>query len=165
MARIAEPAPRTPRGAGRVQAVAMVVVTLTVAALLLAGCASPGREQGASVVVSCDQFQQTGQQHLTRTVDLTVGGELHVTLCANPSTGFQWEDAAVADATVLSVTDHHYTAPAGGTPPLAGAPGQDEWTIKALKAGQTTVAFRYSRPWTGGEQGVWTLDLTVNVAA
>ena len=165
MAPTAERTARRPRGAGWLQSAGMVAVTLVVAALLLADCASPGREQGAGVVISCDQFQQSGQQHLTRAVDLTVGGELRVTLCSNPSTGFQWEDAAVADATVLSVTDHHYTAPGSGTPTLAGAPGQDEWTIKALKAGQTTVAFRYSRPWTGGEQGVWTLDLTVNVAS
>ena len=165
MAPLDDPAFRGRRGAGPLQNAGMVIVALAVAALLLAGCSSAGRDQSASVAITCDQFQQSGGQQQTRSVDLTVGGQLRVTLCSNPTTGFQWGDAAIADTTVLGAVDHHYTAPGSATPAVVGAAGQEEWTFNALKAGKTTVAFRYSQPWAGGQQNAWTLDLTVNVGS
>jgi len=46
---------------------------------------------------------------------------------------------------------------------MVGAPGAQVWTFKALKKGATTVSLDYSRPWEGGEKGVWTFELTVTV--
>ena len=89
-----------------------------------------------------------------------------MTLCSNPTTGFQWdEEARIADETVIEPVKQKFVSPEskGGKPPAPGTAGKEEWTFKALKAGTTTIALEYSRPWEGGEKGEWTFQLTVNV--
>jgi len=134
----------------------LVLVCLAAAiSLLLLGCS-----QKVPVEVSCDDFYN--QQHITRQVEVAAGDSLTVTLCSNPTTGFQWaESATVSDQSVLQQTDHKFTAPeANGT---VGAPEKEVWTFKALKKGTSTVSMEYSRPWEGGEKGEWTFSLTVVV--
>ncbi len=117
-----------------------------------------------SVEVSCDDFYQ--QEHISKEVQVAVGDSFTVALCSNPSTGFQWsETAQISDQTVVRQTDHKFVAPQGeeGEPPAAGAPGQEIWTFEALGEGTCSVSMEYSRPWEGGESGVWTFNLTAVV--
>ena len=77
---------------------------LVAAMLLLLGACAPAPKQ-ASVEVSCDDFYQ--QQHISKEVEVAVGGTMTVTLCSNPSTGFIWsETAQISDQGVLQQTDH-----------------------------------------------------------
>jgi len=112
-----------------------LIFTLIIIPVGLLACA-PAKP--ASVDVSCDDFMK--QQHISQEVEVSVGDSFTVTLCSNPTTGFEWESA---------------------TPP--GTPGQEVWTFKALKKGTSTVSIDYSRPWEGGERGEWTFALTVTV--
>jgi predicted secreted protein len=117
-----------------------------------------------SVEASCDHFNQ--QEHISKDVEVPVGDSFTVALCSNPSTGFQWSEMAeVSDQTVLRQTDHKFVAPEGeeGEPPAPGTPGQEIWTFEALEKGTCNVSMEYSRPWEGGETGVWTFNLTVVV--
>ncbi len=135
------------------------VGTLTAILLLLGACSS-----GAVVDVSCDDF--TEQQHLSKSVEVSTGDTLTVTLCSNASTGFQWvEPAQVSDKGVLRQTGHEFITPGekDGEPPAPGTAGQQQWTFEALRKGTTEVAMEYSRPWEGGEKGEWTFTLTVVV--
>jgi inhibitor of cysteine peptidase len=131
------------------------IITLSVLltiALLLASCLAV-----ASIQISCDDFGK--QQHISKKVNLAVGDTFSVTLCSNPSTGFQWsESAKISDPTVIQQTDHKFLSPGTG---LTGAPGKEVWTLKALKKGTSTISLEYSRPWEGGEKAEWTFDLTV----
>jgi inhibitor of cysteine peptidase len=149
----------------------MKFLTLTLAFILVAASslACAARAQGeskgptaATVEVSCDEFQAPGKAHLTRTVDMAVGATLTVSLCQNPSTGFSWEQAVISDSTVLTQTGDS-SVPVEQATPVVGAPNTHVWTFKAMKAGQSAVSMSYSRPWAGGEKGVWTFALTVNV--
>jgi len=119
---------------------------------------TPAKE--ASIEVSIDEFEQA--KNVTRDVVVAEGGTLTLTLGSNPTTGFSWpEDAEVADPAVLLQTGSEMQpAQAQG---MVGAPGAQVWTFKALKKGATTVSLDYSRPWEGGEKGVWTFELTVAV--
>jgi predicted secreted protein len=122
------------------------------------------RPVSASVSVTCDAFtaaaDQSGHAALTRTANASVGGTVTVTLCSNPSTGFAWE-TPVFDATKLQLTRHATNEATSG---LLGAAGTETWTFKVLATGDPTVSFAYSRPWAGGEKGLWTVALTVHVA-
>lgn len=144
----------------------LILVALLVAATL-AGCGAraEGGNQSQKIVtvigVSCEEFQEPDRQHATRTVETTVGAEITLSLCSNPSTGFRWEEAVVSDETVVEPVDHQVLAPGSATPSVAGAAGQEVWTFKALKPGESIVKTQYSRPWQGGEKGVWTFTLTV----
>jgi inhibitor of cysteine peptidase len=87
---------------------------------------------------------------------------LVLSLCSNPTTGFQWSETAnISDTSVLEQVSHEYIAPKGSA--KAGAAGQEVWTFRALSEGDSTVALEYSRPWEGGEKGEWTFELAVEV--
>ncbi|MBM3157345.1 MAG: protease inhibitor I42 family protein [Chloroflexi bacterium] len=140
---------------------------MALVALIFAAC---GGAEGAAelkqwdVIASCDNFFEQG--NITRNLEVAVGDTITVTLCSNASTGFKWsETAQISDPNKLEQVKHEYVAPqAGGDgAPLVGAAGKEVWTFKALERGTTTVAMEYSRPWEGGEKGVWTFVLTVTV--
>ncbi len=116
----------------------------------------------ASVAVSCDNFTEI--QHISREIEVNAGDLFQVTLCSNPTTGFQWdEDAQIDNETVVEQVKHRFISPESNPPPPPGSPGQETWTFKALEAGTTTISMAYSRPWEGGEKGEWTFQLTVTV--
>ena len=127
--------------------------------LFLSSCSSDPKQ--VTVEVSCDEFYDS--QHIRQEVDVPVGASFKVVLCSNPSTGFQWEEAEISDVTVLAQVDRQFVSPDSEPPPPPGTPGQDVWTFKSLKAGASTIAVDYSRPWEGGEKGEWTFVLSVVV--
>lgn len=135
----------------------ILVCAVGVLSLFLFACAPAARQ--ASVEVSCDDFSQ--QNHITKQVEVGAGGTLTVTLCSNPTTGFEWESAIISEQTVLQEIDHRFVPPEAEG--VVGAAGKEVWTFKALKKGTSTVSVEYSRPWEGGEKGEWTFNLTVTV--
>jgi len=137
----------------------ILMCVLVATSLSLFACSS-----AVSVAASCDDFMKN--QHISKEVAVPVDGSLTVTLCSNPTTGFQWvESAQMSDQTILQQISHEFVAPAakGDEPPAPGTAGQEIWTFKALKEGTSTISMEYSRPWEGGEKGGWTFDLTVTV--
>ncbi len=137
----------------------LILVCAVVAISLCLFACLPTSKQ-ASVEVSCDDFMKL--QHISQEVEVAVDGSLTVTLCSNPTTGFQWvESAQISDQTVLQQTSHKFVPPEETG--VAGAAGKEIWTFKALKKGTSTISMEYSRPWEGGEKGEWTFVLTVTV--
>jgi len=137
----------------------ILMCTMVAISLCLFACSS-----AVSVAASCDDFMKN--QHISKEVKVPVDGSLTVTLCSNPTTGFQWaESAQISDQTVLQQMGHKFVAPEakGDEPPAPGTAGQEVWTFKALKEGTSTISMEYSRPWEGGEKGEWTFELTVTV--
>ena len=134
---------------------------LTVSALILGGCGQT-KAQEVSVDVSCDDFSEI--QSIAQEVQVPVDSLLVVTLCSNPTTGFEWEQAKIGDQNVLKETSHEFISPDEiKTAPRVGAAGQEVWTFRALKAGTSTISIAYSRPWEGGEKATWTYELQVVV--
>ena len=139
--------------------VRMIVAGLVVVALLALAACSPGASREASIEFSCDDF--TESKSIEEQVEVAVDGTLTITLCSNPTTGFEWtESASISDRTVIRQTDHEFTPPSGDVP---GAAGKETWTFKALQRGTAEVSMEYSRPWEGGEKGEWTFTLAVTV--
>jgi len=139
----------------------ILMCTVAAISLCLFACSSQ-----ASVQASCDDFMK--DQHISKQVEVPVNGSLTVTLCSNPTTGFQWsESAQISDQAVLQQTDHKFMPPPEAVgcapPPPPGAAGKEIWTFKALKQGESTISMEYSRPWEGGEKATWTFVLTVVV--
>jgi len=115
-----------------------------------------GGGQGAGY--TCDEFGENNQ--ITGEVTLAVGDTFELTLCANPTTGFAWDEAQISDVTVLKQVSREYREPSEVMP---GAAGSELFVFQALKAGSGTVTIDYSRPWEGGEKGVWTYTLNFTV--
>jgi predicted secreted protein len=145
----------------------LVAIALTLALISAAACtaASAGTadktDQGVKeiAVTTSDEFDQN--QHLQKEVEIAKGNTLVVTLFSNGTTGFSWdENAQIADTGIIQQLKHQYI---GAETSIPGAPGAEQWTFEAVNTGTTTVHLEYSRPWEGGEKGVWTFDLTMTV--
>jgi len=138
------------------------ITTFVIASILMISllACTPAAAPGATVTVTCEQFSQ--KAHIVQDVTAAAGSTITVTLCSNPTTGFQWgEQAQISNTQVLKQTSSKMLAPANTG--MVGAPGNQEWTFEALQAGASTVSFSYSRPWEGGEKDVQTFKLTVTV--
>ena len=138
----------------------ILMCTMAVISLCLFAC-SPVPKQ-VSIEASYDDFMKLHPEcAISKEVEVAVGDSLTVTLCSNPTTGFQWESAQISDQTILQQTDHKYEPPEDEN--IVGGAGEEVWTFKALKKGTSTISMEYSRPWEGGEKGAWRFDLTVTV--
>ena len=137
----------------------VLLVLLLFAGLFLAsGCSSDGN----TIEVSCDEFMD--QEDVSREILAACGETIEVTLCANPTTGFEWEEAEISDTGVLRESSRTFVGPGSDPPPPPGSPGQEIWTFETMNQGSSTISIGYSRPWEGGEKGVWTFILDVTVA-
>jgi predicted secreted protein len=133
---------------------------LLVIGLVATGCTS-ANAKAAEMGASCDQFG--AQKSITQTTEVSVGDQVKVTLCSNPTTGFAWQEPEISDATVVNLADKSFGAPIAVESPAVGAAGTDYITFKATARGTSTVILRYSQPWAGGTSSEWTYTLTVTV--
>ncbi len=142
----------------------LILMCAMVAISLCLFACSPAAKQ-VSVEASCDDFIKLPPEErvISKEVEVAVDGSLRVTLCSNPSTGFQWESVKITDQSVLEQVDHKFVSPESESPPPPGTPGQEIWTFKALKKGTSTISIDYSRSWEGGEKAAWKFALTVVV--
>ena len=86
----------------------MLAIAIPALLMLLVACSPAPKE--ASAQVSCDDFYK--ERHISKEVEVPVGGSLTVTLCSNPTTGFQWSELAqISDESVLQQTDHEFSIP------------------------------------------------------
>jgi len=139
----------------------VLICGLVLVLLSLIACTTTSGD--VTVGVSCDDFMVSSQSPviINKQVDVKAGAMLTVKLCSNQTTGFHWaENANISDKSILQQVEHKYVAPGTNTP---GAPGEEIWTFKAMKAGTCAVAMEYGRPWEGGEKGVWKYNLAVTV--
>ena len=135
-----------------------LVLLCVLLALSLSISACTGKQ--VPLEISCDEFVK--DQHFTWEVGVNTGDSVVVTLCSNPTTGFQWSELAQIDnQNVLKQTDHKYEPPDEEN--IVGGAGQEVWTFKALNKGTATVSMEYSRPGEGGEKGHWTFVATITV--
>jgi inhibitor of cysteine peptidase len=89
---------------------------------------------------------------------LKVGDSCSVTLEGNPTTGYTWQ-CEIGDDRIVSLTNESSTPDSA----LIGAGSTFHWTFKALKPGETTVTFRYYRPWEGNANFPQTVEYQIIV--
>ena len=135
-----------------------LLFAVSVISLLLAACTVQGAN--TEIEIQCDEFNQN--PHQTGSLEVSIGEEFIVSLCSNPSTGFQWINVAhISDPQIVEQVSHEYIGfSEKGTPPPPGTPGSQLWRFRALMSGTSTLSFEYSRDWEGGEKGEWTFVLT-----
>ena len=133
---------------------------LLVIGLVAVGCTS-ATAKAAEMGASCDQFG--AQKSITQTTEMSVGDQVKVMLCSNPTTGFSWQEPEISDTAAVSLADKSFGAPTSASAPVVGAAGTDYITLKATAKGASTVVLRYSQPWVGGTSSEWTYTLTVTV--
>ncbi|MBS3766169.1 protease inhibitor I42 family protein, partial [Candidatus Bipolaricaulota bacterium] len=118
-----------------------------------------GKLTPVKVKVSCDEFKM--KKDVRKSVKLAEHGRLQVTLCTNPSTGFQWSDSArISNHSVLWQTSHRTSSSSSSA---MGAPGQASWEFKGLDEGKSKISLEYGRSWQTDGEDNWSLTLQVEV--
>jgi inhibitor of cysteine peptidase len=131
-------------------------ISIVLIALLLVGCTSVPK---TTIKVSCSQFEQAPKYVYQITV--YKGSSLTVTLCSNPSTGFEWPDTPENNNTAVLSQSSHKTI--SSTSDVVGAAGEEVWTFDALETGLAVVEFDYSKPGIEGEKEHWTVRIEATV--
>ncbi len=83
-----------------------------------------------------------------KTIEVTIGQELDVTLEANPTTGYTWAVAEPTDERIIRQLGEIEFEPESGA---IGAGGVQITRFEVVGAGQTTLRLIYHRPWERGE--------------
>jgi predicted secreted protein len=140
--------------------VRVAVMLAVILGTTLLACSSPP-SPGPSLTVDCATFESDGAggASVEREIDAGVNETVTITLCANPSTGFSWEEPVGEGDAVVELVERaiHQVI---GTP---GAAGQEQFTFRTTSAGEAWIHFLYSQPWDGGQKGAWRLDVLVTV--
>ncbi|MCK9614430.1 MAG: serine hydrolase [Candidatus Omnitrophica bacterium] len=79
-----------------------------------------------------------------KTIKVEVGQNFTITLEANATTGYEWQFAKPLDENSFKLISSEYVADETNR---IGAGGRQIWILKALKAGETVISFKYVRPW------------------
>jgi len=137
------------------------IVIALVLVFAVAGCTPPATA-GPSLPVDCATFEREGADGavVERELEVQVNETFVITLCANPSTGFSWEEPTLEGDAGIDLIEHGVDQTIGGPP---GEAGQERFTFRTTSPGRDTIHFVYSQPWEGGQKGAWRLDVGVSV--
>ena len=137
----------------------MLIGAIATIVLFAGACtAALGTPKQTTIDISYDEFEQ--EKNISKEVIMAKGTQLVIELPSNPSTGFSWTEATIAEASVLEETESKFVEP---EEQAMGTAGTQVWTFTAMGKGTTTVEMQYSRPWEGGEKAEWTFEITVTV--
>jgi inhibitor of cysteine peptidase len=131
------------------------IIYILLLPLLAIGCNSGA--EAKTVEITLDQFATDNNQ--TVNIDLAKDGSLTVKLGSNGTTGYVWAEAVIGDAGMIKQANRTYDAPKDTT--LVGAGGTDVWTFDSLKAGTSSITFKYGRSWE--PDGLYTLTINVTI--
>ena len=96
------------------------------------------------VFVCLVSFCFAAQSKGPKVIETKAGQNFTITLKSNATTGYQWQFAKPLDESKLQLLSSDYLMDKTG---LVGAGGKQVWVLKALKAGKTSVHFKYVRSW------------------
>jgi inhibitor of cysteine peptidase len=144
------------------------VVLLPVLAVALAGCAgaatvTPGAGTPSPAISSSpsDTIRLDASANGS-TVPVAPGTPIILELDSNPTTGYSWMVTSLPDAghvALDSPIDGVYTAtPVASS--VVGSGGTQSWDLHATKAGTTSIALAYARPWESGVPPVEAFSVT-----
>lgn len=95
-----------------------------------------------------------------KTLVVSTGDALLVSLESNPSTGYGWQ-VSKNDPAILKLVGAPVYQPASH--PMPGAPGHQLFKFEATSAGSDAIELTYARPWEKGVAPARTYSLIVKV--
>jgi inhibitor of cysteine peptidase len=121
------------------------------ALFLAAACAAPGSGGGTTELTASDSGSA---------ISVSNGNKIVISLDANPSTGYTWQQAPGLDTSVVRfVSEDYEQAPAAS--PVVGGGGTDVLTFEAVGAGTTTITLVYQRSGDPTAVDSFTVNVTV----
>ena len=143
----------------------VLLLILMIGCIGLGACTEADADSGAkpdlSVQAGNADFVSSTNKTVNKSIELTVGQKVVVSLWSNPTTGFSWsEQPVIQNGNLVIQLDHQFVAPTVSQ--VVGAAGTELWTFQAAATGETTLTLQYGQPWAGGEKAAYTFVLTVS---
>ena len=82
---------------------------------------------------------------MLRTKQVTLNRPFHIKLKANPSTGYKW--GASYDKSFLTLVKESHQRDPSKPKTHVGVGGITTFTFRPIRNGETSINFRYKRPW------------------
>jgi inhibitor of cysteine peptidase len=108
------------------------------------------------------QWFEIGKAQNGKRVQVPVGQWVLVRLQGNPTTGYQWQTAAVKGQSVRMMAEPQYVA-TPVKPGVVGGGGTFYFKFRALQPGLTTIKLIYLRPWLKDQPPLESFQCTVEV--
>ena len=129
------------------------ITTILILAATLAACGGGTAGGGTTIELTASD---SGSAKLAK-----VGDRIVISLEANPTTGYGWQQApGLDDSVVKFVSEDYQQAPA--SPNMVGVGGIDTLTYQAVGEGTTTIALVYLR--SGDTTAAQSFTVTVTVS-
>lgn len=93
---------------------------------------------------ACKVQDHAARQNQSDSYNISVGGQFHLELASNSSTGYSWQWSNKDSVTIVDIVDQRYIA---DTPGLAGGGGREKWTFKGVSPGEQIIKIDYCRSW------------------
>jgi inhibitor of cysteine peptidase len=103
------------------------------AALLAAACAGSGSDVATTQLTAADSGSA---------IQVADGERIVISLEANPTTGYSWQQVPGLDGSVVTLISEAYEQDEA-EPNMVGVGGTDVWTYEAVGPGTTTIALTY----------------------
>ncbi len=105
---------------------------------------------------------EIGKADNGKRAQVPVGQWVLIRLPGNPTTGYQWQAAAVQGQSVRLMAEPQYVA-TPVKPGVVGSGGTYYFKFRALQPGLTTIKLIYLRPWQKDQPPLETFQCTVEV--
>jgi inhibitor of cysteine peptidase len=90
------------------------------------------------------------------TIRVGAGDTFAIELAGNPTTGYMWQPDV--DSQHLELLGQEFEPGGGGV----GAGGKEIFRFRALRAGDTEIAFAYRRPWDKGSRETSSFQVAIS---
>ncbi len=93
----------------------------------------------------CLVFVNAGSRAGAEDRRVTLNKHFHIKLKANPSTGYKW--AASYDLSILKLLKETHQRDSSKPKNYVGVGGVTIFTFRPIRNGETSITFKYKRPW------------------
>ena len=121
-------------------AVALIVGLLLIIAVAVLISSLPG-DRITIIKEELDQASASGNGVITRQIEVNRGDSFEMSLYAHWSAGMKWSASFDGSGIVRQEGPREFTN--DGPPLSTGSPGHEEWTFKAVAAGEATITLTY----------------------
>lgn len=138
----------------------LILIAVVAILILLAVVYFPDTEMSVDII--CDDFTEQGGNVNQEIVVSAWIDRIIVSLCSNPTTGFQWQlkDVSSKSADMIILEDNQYLSPEDSS--AIGASGKEVWTFGVHRKGSANITMAYQQPDGDNSTATWTFNLAVD---